>query len=154
MGPRDATSARGELRDRLLAIAPTQREGWLVRELERALSTALLLDAPIDPRRGFAELGLDSLAALELKRELEVQLDRPLSATLLLDHPSLNALASQLLRELTPEQAATREEPRAPVALAPKEDAPEQDALEAQIAALDESELLARITAKYERWLG
>jgi myxalamid-type polyketide synthase MxaB len=148
VAPSGHSAARGELRERFFSTSPAQREAWLTSQLESALREALLIDTAIDPQRGFAELGLDSLAALELKRELEVRLDRPLSATLLLDHPSLGALARQLARELAPEDAPAPEAPRArqPVA--------QEDALEAEIAALDESELLARIAGKYERWLG
>jgi hypothetical protein len=46
------------------------------------------------------ELGLDSLLAVELRNALATALGRPLPATLLFDHPTVDALTDHLLREL------------------------------------------------------
>jgi len=55
----------------------------------------------IDPGTPLGELGLDSLLAVELRNTLATALGRPLPATLLFDHPTIDALTDHLLRELS-----------------------------------------------------
>jgi hypothetical protein len=47
------------------------------------------------------ELGLDSLLAVELRNTLATALGRALPATLLFDHPTIDALTDHLLGELS-----------------------------------------------------
>jgi acyl carrier protein len=56
----------------------------------------------IDARRGFTELGLDSLAAIELRNGLAEASGIRLPATLMFDYPNSEALARFLLEELAP----------------------------------------------------
>jgi acyl carrier protein len=157
--PATEAVARGELR-RLVDAAPEKRRRALVLEhLQEGLAAALLHDgapAAIDPQRGLAELGLDSLMALELRRSLEVALDLALPATLLLDYPTLAAVADFLVGELHP--IASEPAPLEP-ALAllpptlPASAASEDEARAAEIADLDEAEVIARIARKYDQWI-
>jgi acyl carrier protein len=57
---------------------------------------------PIDTRRPLRELGLDSLMALELRNLLktDLELEHPLPATLVFDHPTVEALTRYLGREV------------------------------------------------------
>ena len=86
-----------------LAGVPAARQrsvlGALIRE--RALR-ALGLDAQrvVDPRTPLGELGLDSLLAVELRNTLGNALGRTLPATLLFDHPTLDALTDYLCAQL------------------------------------------------------
>jgi acyl carrier protein len=54
----------------------------------------------LDPGMPLGELGLDSLLAVELRNALATALERTLPATLLFDHPTVDALTDHLLGEL------------------------------------------------------
>ncbi|HRI68142.1 MAG TPA: SDR family NAD(P)-dependent oxidoreductase, partial [Polyangium sp.] len=54
----------------------------------------------LDAHRGFAEQGLDSLMAVEVRNEIQKQLDVALSATLAFDHPTVERLVTHLLTEV------------------------------------------------------
>ncbi len=62
------------------------------------------------------EFGLDSLMALELRNVLAHALNRPLSATLLFDHPTIRGLAQHLLTLVFQEPAETEPYPTVPAA--------------------------------------
>lgn len=53
--------------------------------------------AHIDVDAGFLDLGIDSLAALELRKKLETALGLKLKSTLILDYPSIAVMARELL---------------------------------------------------------
>lgn len=55
----------------------------------------------IDPDKGFLELGLDSLTAVEFRNRLDRITGRRLPATLIFDYPSATALAARLRAEVT-----------------------------------------------------
>ncbi|HEX9307515.1 MAG TPA: SDR family NAD(P)-dependent oxidoreductase, partial [Anaeromyxobacter sp.] len=54
----------------------------------------------VDPQRGFLDLGLDSLMAVELRRSVQKATGVPLPATVAFDHPSPSALAAMLRKAL------------------------------------------------------
>lgn len=56
--------------------------------------------AHIDVDAGFLDLGIDSLAALELRKKLETALGLKLKSTLILDYPSITVMARELLLQL------------------------------------------------------
>jgi NADPH:quinone reductase-like Zn-dependent oxidoreductase len=113
--------APAALRDRLAAANPARR-GELLLEFvgEQA---ARVLAAPgarsIDPRQPLGELGLDSLMAVELRNRLGagLGLERSLPATLVFDHPTLDALASYVSRLVAPPDQALQPAPARPDAL-------------------------------------
>ena len=53
------------------------------------------------------QLGLDSLMALELRNVLAQAFERPFSATLLFDYPTIRGLAQYLLGSAVPETNST-----------------------------------------------
>lgn len=61
-----------------------------------------LLGREVDPEVHLADLGLDSLAAAELASTLADRLGRPVSAELVLDHPTLSTLATALTEAHAP----------------------------------------------------
>lgn len=60
----------------------------------------------IEVDRGFTEMGLDSLAAIELRNRLQTATGARLPATLMFDYPSPSALAGFVLEELGLPEAA------------------------------------------------
>jgi acyl carrier protein len=92
--------------DRLQAAAPGARPALLQSLVREHLAAIMRLDPSrsIDAGRGFFELGMDSLMAIELKNRLELAFGRRLLSTLAFDYPTVEQLAGYLLNELLPPQ--------------------------------------------------
>lgn len=65
----------------------------------------------LDPDRGFFQIGMDSLTAMELRNHLQNNLGRTLRTTLAFDYPSINLLSRYVYTELYPPQADTQPSP-------------------------------------------
>ena len=92
----------GALVAKLRSLPPLQRRPALVGHLvERALHV-IGLDAAtaVDAKVPLKEMGLDSLMAVELRNALARSLGKPLSATLVFDYPTIEALSAHLARLL------------------------------------------------------
>jgi acyl transferase domain-containing protein/NADPH:quinone reductase-like Zn-dependent oxidoreductase/acyl carrier protein len=115
-----------------------------VTELARAV-LGLGAAAELDAHAPLKDAGLDSLMAVELRNALTRSIGQPLPATLLFDYPTLDAVATHLLRtlDLMSEPITVRPDPRG--------------AATAAIAALSEAEaeaeLLAELSGSAERRL-
>ncbi len=96
------------------ALAPDAIRGRVRAHLAACLPDGL----PEGTDRSFAELGLDSIAALDLRNALDRDLGTQLSATIAFDHPTVDALIDHVL-----DQAAERLDDAPPVA-PPPTDAP------------------------------
>ena len=96
---RPGPAAEASLLRRLEATPPARHHAVLVQGLHDLATGVLGLDraASIDPTRPLKELGLDSLMAVELRNAVAARAGRPLPATLLYEHPTLDALADHLL---------------------------------------------------------
>jgi hypothetical protein len=103
---------------RLEAAAPGNRRKILVEYLRGQAKLLLGLNGSgpfIDERQSLLRLGMDSLMSVEFRNILASALQRPLSATLLFDRPSIGALADFLIGEraiatAVPKQDALLEE--------------------------------------------
>ncbi|MFD8708629.1 SDR family NAD(P)-dependent oxidoreductase, partial [Kitasatospora sp. NPDC059648] len=90
------------LRSRLAGLSPEAQDQALLDLVRAQLATALHHSEPeaIPAHRGFLELGLDSLTAVELRNALARATGLRLPATLVFNHPTPTALAAYLRGEL------------------------------------------------------
>ena len=90
--------------DRLKAVIPTGRRRMFVDHLQQQIARVLGIASPqtIDVRKGFFELGMDSLTSVELRNLLQRSLGRSLATTAILDYPTIESLVDHLLNELFP----------------------------------------------------
>ena len=79
----------------LRALDPEARRARLADRIAESLAD--LFPHGIEPDQGFFDAGLDSVTALEARGRLQRLLQRPVSATVAFDHPTLGALADHAL---------------------------------------------------------
>ncbi|WP_128382555.1 SDR family NAD(P)-dependent oxidoreductase, partial [Streptomyces cavernae] len=99
-----AAEAAAALTAELRALPRAKRRRRLV-DLIRTHVGAVLGHGPSDtvkPGRAFRDMGFDSLTAVELRNRLSTDFGTRLSATIVFDHPTPNALADHLDAELLP----------------------------------------------------
>lgn len=102
-------TARSELGERLAALDPAAARAQLTAHIREAVAATLGMTtgSEVDARRGFFDLGMDSLMAAELTQCLQLSLNAPLSAAVVFDHPTVETLADYLLREVVKVPAKT-----------------------------------------------
>ncbi|WP_128382301.1 type I polyketide synthase [Streptomyces cavernae] len=101
----DATVGTAASAGGALAALPEEQRRTAVHSLVRTTAADVLghsSDASVGPDRPFAELGFDSLTALELRNALTRATGLTLPATLVFDHPTPAAVADLLLTGLAP----------------------------------------------------
>lgn len=106
------------MRQRLAEAPASKRRALLLAHVRDEANKVLGLPPAqaIDHHQPLQELGLDSLMAVELRNLLggNLELERPLPATLVFDYPTVENLADYLMNELfdrQPESAPARPEP-------------------------------------------
>ncbi|WP_405493902.1 SDR family NAD(P)-dependent oxidoreductase [Nocardia sp. NBC_00511] len=127
------------LRERLSAL-PTYEREMAVRQLLRTEIAEVLGHREPDSvpeDRGFLELGLDSLTALELRNRINATTGLSLSVTVIFDFPTLFALAAHLL-----ERIADRETPSPPTIVT------QLDRLETTLRSVDDDQLRTAIAVR------
>ncbi|MEU4510446.1 type I polyketide synthase [Nonomuraea wenchangensis] len=100
----DAPAGGGSFADRLAELPAAERQA-AVMELVRGRAAAVLghdtpASVPVD--QAFQELGVDSLAAVELRNGLGTALGLRLPTTLVFDHPSVRAVVDYLIKRIAP----------------------------------------------------
>ncbi|MBO0820876.1 MAG: hypothetical protein J2P26_08520, partial [Nocardiopsaceae bacterium] len=100
----------GALGDRLATLSPWARQEAVLDQVIAAAADALGLAAPeLDIDRGFFDLGLDSVMALDIRTRLEDDFGLELPATLTFEYPTAAQLADYLLGEIAAGPAAGNE---------------------------------------------
>jgi phthiocerol/phenolphthiocerol synthesis type-I polyketide synthase A len=96
------------------AARPWSEMGFdaVLHELKVELHTVLarelrLPEAELELDRPFAELGLNSIMAMAVRREAEQLVGLELSATMLWNHPTITSLAAYLAKKLVPPQESS-----------------------------------------------
>jgi hypothetical protein len=122
----------------------------ILREFVRdRVVRVLRLDVNTPPGRHdrLMDLGFDSLMAVQLRNQLGtgLGLDKPLPATLMFDHPTIDALATHLLGRVAPAEAA------APVAAPVATNAAPAALGEAAVAAMSDEEIEALLLARLDK---
>ncbi|MFC0527337.1 type I polyketide synthase [Phytohabitans kaempferiae] len=98
----------------------------------------------IDPEKTFLDLGLDSLAALELRNRLGTATGLRLPATLIFDYPTAVPLARHLLAELVPDEPLPDGSPAAATAQG-RADAAEDARMRERVAEMGIDDLLRSV---------
>ncbi|MFJ7146809.1 SDR family NAD(P)-dependent oxidoreductase [Streptomyces sp. NPDC100445] len=97
-----AAGAESGWTDRLAGQSPDERERTVLNLVRTELTGVLELDQadPVDAHRGFFELGLDSLLAIELARRLGGRTGTALTPAAVFGHPTPASLTGYLLARL------------------------------------------------------
>ena len=98
---RSADASAVDLVDRWNALRAGERPAAIQAHIRRHIGAVLGLgpEERIDARHGLLDLGMDSLMTLDLRNRLQRSIGQSLPATLVFDHPSIEALAIYLERE-------------------------------------------------------
>jgi acyl transferase domain-containing protein/NAD(P)-dependent dehydrogenase (short-subunit alcohol dehydrogenase family) len=93
---------RAELVRLVEEAVDTSKRSVILDFVSKMVAAALNLDGPktIDPQSRLMDVGVDSLLALDIRNLLQRSVGRPLRATLMFDHPTLDAITSFLAVEV------------------------------------------------------
>jgi acyl transferase domain-containing protein/NADP-dependent 3-hydroxy acid dehydrogenase YdfG/acyl carrier protein len=107
--PLRRVTSDGSLARRLAEVPEHEREAVTLAVVRAEVAGVLGHPSPeaVDERRTFKELGLDSLAAVELRNRLTMATDLQLAATLVFDYPTPAAVVNYLLEEVVGTQRST-----------------------------------------------
>jgi acyl carrier protein len=99
LGDNAAGPRAGAMLDLLKTTPADDRETLLMRLLQEEVRQVLGLASAPDPQRGFFDLGMDSLMAVEIRNRLYAQLGNAvaLPSTALIEFPTIEALTTYLL---------------------------------------------------------
>ncbi|MFN8488410.1 MAG: SDR family NAD(P)-dependent oxidoreductase [Caldilineaceae bacterium] len=94
-----ATEAKPLLIEELAALPGNRRLEVLGQHLQQRLTLILGTTGVIEREMGFTEMGMDSLMALELRRQLQRDFQITLPTTIAFEYPTIHALAAYLLND-------------------------------------------------------
>ncbi|SEF79494.1 Acyl transferase domain-containing protein [Saccharopolyspora kobensis] len=96
----------------LIGMGADERAKAITGIVREKVAQVLRFDSAgeVDSNARFVELGLDSLAAVELKNALEAATRVPLPTSIVFDHPSIGALARFIDSQVAPDDAPVQED--------------------------------------------
>jgi acyl transferase domain-containing protein len=100
-----ALKAIAELPSLDILAVPAAERAHAMRDFVRGEVMAVLRRDHTDPAAGhvrFADLGMDSLMAVQLRNRLAQGLAKPLATSVMFDHPSIEAMSTYLLDAIAP----------------------------------------------------
>jgi NADP-dependent 3-hydroxy acid dehydrogenase YdfG/acyl carrier protein len=106
---RAATAGSADsLRDKLASLSRPDQVAVLLDLVRTTAGLMLGYDGPdqVTPDRAFKDVGFDSVTSVEFRDQLNAATGLRLPATLVFDFPNAQALTSQLLAELAPDDGA------------------------------------------------
>jgi 3-oxoacyl-(acyl-carrier-protein) synthase/NAD(P)-dependent dehydrogenase (short-subunit alcohol dehydrogenase family)/SAM-dependent methyltransferase len=108
--PAAVEAAASDIVDRLSLLPPNERRRLLLAHVQALTAEVLGLPpgTPLDPARGFFDLGMDSLTSMMLRNRLQATVGCALSSTATFQYPTLERLAHHLAADVEA-GAATRE---------------------------------------------
>jgi acyl transferase domain-containing protein len=138
-----------ELLERLQSVTPAERMELTVAGLRQQAARVLAMDDAHlpDPRRTLNEIGFDSLTAVEFCNRLSRSIGQRINPAVLFDYPTLESLASYVLRDVLCMETAA-ESPASP-----QEDTAAQETARVldDVENMSEEEMDALVTAQFER---
>ena len=136
-----------ELRDRLDGLSERRQRQVMRDEIRRLAARVLDVDDTerIEVGQPLSDMGLDSLMAVELRNHLGVAMGTELPATLLFEHPTVNALVDHLL------EVRTQTAPPARLVQAAPAPTPVEEVANAAVSELGTDELALALAARLER---
>ncbi|WP_394845468.1 type I polyketide synthase [Pendulispora brunnea] len=137
-GPGETPAAGPRIVERLRAAALHDVDELLVAHLRGQLGELLghPPSRPPEPWRGFFELGMDSLSALQFKRRTEAAFDLSLSTSVVFDYPTVESLSRYLKGRLFGE---------APPSLSSSARLPREDHLASEVEGLSADEVASAL---------
>ncbi|MEM6451325.1 MAG: SDR family NAD(P)-dependent oxidoreductase [Cyanobacteria bacterium P01_D01_bin.105] len=90
-------------RQQLNALPKRRYTTFITQALQTEVARVLALrdKTQVDPTTNFFDLGMDSLMAMELKNQLDVQLNQPIPSTAIFEYPTIQALAGHIVDSLS-----------------------------------------------------
>ena len=125
-----------------------ERWEWLIADLQQEVAKILGFPAAHLPdiQQGFAQMGVDSLMAVELRNRLQTSLGKSMPSTLAFDYPNIESLAEYLFKELFDSEKPNQ---KPEMSLPPNNQKPSDDELTQHISQLSEHDLEALIDEKW-----
>ncbi|WP_309891777.1 SDR family NAD(P)-dependent oxidoreductase [Archangium sp.] len=150
--PAQRAAAPVRARDTIQAAAPVERMRILESHVRQVVEGTLGWDASageeLGAKRGFVDVGMDSLMAIEIRNRLQRELDVTLAATTLFNYSTLGTLTEHLASLLIKSGLVFSEQPAATPAGAPPVRVEEPSVDEGE--ELSDDELAELIAKKYD----